>query len=214
MDYTKLPSDLPVFSLHGTVIFSDTILPIPMRDEVYETLLDLSANTDFVVGVVQPTQGRIKKNEIPFFTSGTAAQIIGATELDDVTLLVQLKGLCRFVIEDYYNTANYQQYIKVSYDPYIYADSIPNDVDQYDQDIFLNLTKKFMSINGINPNWKDLLKISHKDLIGFITMMGPLEASEKQAILEKKTIDEQKKLLESIMTLSICSNGISSTLEH
>lgn len=215
MTYLDLPDRLPLLTVYGAVVFPDAELPLPMSEQQYENLLTLSEDTDFIVGIVQPKKPneQLKKN-LPVFQSGTAARIVGASEIEDSMFIVNLKGLCRFNIEDDYVINNRSRYAKVSYNKYIYADSIPTPLKSFDKTSFISLASTFMRQYGINPNWKELDKISPLELINFITMIGPLDPSEKQAILEIPYPNDQKSLLEQIMAMSLTDSISISTLKH
>jgi Lon protease-like protein len=205
MAISELPLQLPLLNVYGAVVFSDTQLPLPMTEEQYETILSLSEKTNFVIGIVQPKnpEGTPMKGCLPIFRSGTAVQLNGANEYDDRLVIVQVKGLCRFSIEDEFMIDNKFRYAKVSYNKYIYADSIPSKIEDFDRSSFTALMKSFMHQRGVRPNWHELEAISPQELINFVTMIGPLEASEKQAILEQTNPNDQKYLLEKIMTMSL-----------
>lgn len=205
MAISELPSQLPLLNVYGAVVFSDTHLPLPMTEEQYETILALSEKTNFIIGIVQPKTPEIftTKGRLPIFHSGTAVELNGVSEYDDTIVIVQVKGLCRFIIEDEFMMDNKFRYAKVSYNKYIYADSIPSKLENFDRLSFTALMKSFMKQRGVKPNWHELDAVSPRELINFITMIGPLEASEKQAILEQTDPNEQKFLLEKIMMMSL-----------
>lgn len=205
MILADLPLQLPLLNVYGAVVFSDTQLPLPMTEEQYERLLAITEDTNFIVGIVQPKQSQSSSSHgnFPIFQSGTAAQINGASEYNDSFLIVRVKGLCRFIIEEEFMVQNKYRYAKVSYNKYIYADSIPPKIDDFDKPAFTDLLKSFMLQRGITPDWNDLESVPSQELINFITMIGPLEASEKQAILEESDPNHQRKLLQKIISMSL-----------
>lgn len=218
MTLSDLPLELPLLNVYGAVVFSDTQLPLPMTEEQYEKLLVMSEKTNFVIGVVQPrTTDRVTlSTKIPIFNSGTAVQINGASEYDDSLLIVKVKGLCRFIIEEEFMQDNKYRIAKVSYNKYIYADSIPASLTDFDRPSFTKLIRSFMKQRGIAPNWKELDSVSPIELINFITMIGPFEPSEKQAILEETNPNNQQHLLEKIMMMSLTETpqSVLSTMKH
>jgi Lon protease-like protein len=205
MTISELPLQLPLLNVYGAVVFSDTQLPLPMTEEQYGTILSLSEKTNFIIGIVQPKnpENLAIRGLLPIFHSGTAVQLNGASEYDDNHVIVQVKGLCRFIIKDEFMVDNKFRYAKVSYNKYIYADSIPAKLEDFDRSTFTALMKSFMQQRGVKPNWRELEAVSPRELINFVTMIGPLEASEKQAILEETDPNDQKHLLEKIMTMSL-----------
>ncbi|MBP9752804.1 MAG: LON peptidase substrate-binding domain-containing protein [Proteobacteria bacterium] len=219
MNISNLPLKIPVIGIHGAVIFSDANLPIPMLHSQYKQLLAISESTNNIVGIVQPLvvdaiQPLEEKDRRHFYQSGTAVQIEDVTEIDDMMMAVHVTGLCRFVIEEEFFDNQKFRYAKVSYNKYIFADSIRSDIEEFDKTSFVGLAKKYMNQNNFFPNWKELLNVSPLELINFITMVGPLDAAEKQAILETETPSEQKKLLEQIMLMSLSKGAPISTYKH
>ncbi|CAO4847860.1 MAG: hypothetical protein CNLJKLNK_00736 [Holosporales bacterium] len=214
MKTDTLPTYLPVISVHGAVIFCDTILPLPVNEEQCNFLMKVADKNDGVIGVVQPLA--INKNmPLPLYSSGTAAEIVNVTEHDEGGVYIaELKGLCRFVIEEELNDHGSSRYIRVSYNKYIFADSIAQNIEKFDKDVFVSIAKNYMQQNGISPNWSDLIQIPDIDLVNFLAMMGPFSPCEKQAVLEAISPTDQYTLLQNIMRMSLVSGTSSSPLIH
>lgn len=212
----ELPTKIPLVSVSGAVVFSDTNLPIPMNYQQYEQLLFISEPTNYTIGIVQPKSNHHVSitTSIPLFRSGTAVRIIDAFELDDHMMAVQVRGLCRFMIENEFIVNHKYRFADVSYTKYIYADSLPLNVDQFDKESFIGLAKKYMNQHSFYPDWKDLMGVSPIELVNFLTMIGPFDPAEKQAILEVPDPNEQKHLMERIMMMSLSKSSPISTLKH
>ncbi|CAO5675160.1 MAG: Lon protease [Holosporales bacterium] len=218
MDIANLPTKIPIIGVHGAVIFSDANLPIPMSQSQYVQLLAICEQTDNVIGIVQPISvdpSIIKlENDRHFYKSGTAVKVENVIEIDDAMFAVHVTGLCRFIIEEEFLSNQKFRFAKVSYNKYIFADTIPSKIEAFDKDSFINLARRYMNQHSFYPNWKDLLNVSPLELINFITMVGPLDAAEKQAILETTHPSDQKELLEQIMLMSLSKGAPISTYKH
>lgn len=217
MKTNTLPTYLPVISVYGAIIFCDAVLPLPVNAEQYNYLYNLSLENDGIVGIIQPITTDAR-SPLPLHSSGTAAKIVGKTELDDETYIVHLKGLCRFVVEEDYIedfvADHCHRFVRVSYNKYIFADSIAQDVDKVDKDGFISLAKNYMQQQGVSPDWSELSEISAQDLVNFLAMLGPFSSCEKQAVLETISPTEQCILLQDIMRMSLFSVTSPSTLIH
>ncbi|CAO5680501.1 MAG: hypothetical protein NEHIOOID_00271 [Holosporales bacterium] len=213
MSTNTLPTLLPVISVHGAVIFCDTILPLPVNEEQCHFLKQLERKSDGIIGIAQPLTLNIK-SPLPLYSSGTAVKIVDITEQDEGIYIAELKGLCRFVIEEDLNDYGDSRYIRVCYNKYIFADSIVQNIEKFDKDVFISIAKNYMQQHGISPNWSDFVHIPDIDLVNFLTMMGPFSACEKQAVLEAISPTDQYTLLEDIMRMSLVRGTLSSPLVH
>jgi Lon protease-like protein len=206
---------LPILCIHGAVVFAGTILPIPMTMEQYEILLNETDDTDGILGIIQPSDIKKEdKTKLPIFDFGTAVEIVDMDPTYDDMVIVHLKGICRFrVLEELPKTSSMRRAV-VSYKKYAETDGMTPELSNFDKKSFITLARLYMTQFNITPNWQELKNITDAELINFIAMAGPLEPSEKQAILEEINVDQQKYMLEKIMDMSLSDSFHTSTLVH
>ncbi len=206
---------LPILCIHGAVVFPGTILPIPMTMEQYEILLSETDATDGILGIVQPSDiTKEDKTKLPIFNFGTAVEIVDMDPTYDDMVIVHLKGICRFrILEELSKTSSMRRAV-VSYKKYAEIDGVTPELSNFDKKSFITLARLYMTQFNITPNWQELKNITDAELINFIAMAGPLEPSEKQAILEEINVDQQKFMLEKIMDMSLSDSFHTSTLVH
>lgn len=207
---------LPFLCIHGAVVFPQAVLPIPMTMSQYEILLSETQETEGILGVIQPTditQPRLDK--LPVFQLGTAVLIADMEPEQDDLAIVHLKGLCRFTLLEEVPKVNLMRRGIVSYKSYVENDmGMQISLDSFDKKSFINLAKLYLTQYKISPDWQDLAQASDSELITFIAMAGPLAAAEKQAILEKKDLNQQKNMLEKIMDMSLSDSLDTSHMVH
>lgn len=206
---------LPILCIHGAVVFPDAVLPIPMTMDQYEILLSETEDSDGLLGIVQPSDIKQEdKTRLPIFGSGTAVEIVEMDPDYDDMVVVHLKGICRFrILEEVAKTSSMRRAV-VSYKTYAETDGTTPELSNFDKTSFITLARLYMTQFNITPNWQELKNITEAELINFIAMAGPLEPSEKQAILEEVNADQQKFMLEKIMDMSLSDSFHTSTLVH
>lgn len=213
--YINHYNTLPILCIHGAVVFPDAILPIPMTMDQYEILLSETEDSDGVLGIVQPSDIKQEdKTRLPIFGSGTAVEIVDMDPDYDDMVVVHLKGICRFRILEELEKTNAMRRAVVSYKTYAETDSATPELSDFDKTSFIALARLYMTQFNITPNWQELKNITDAELINFIAMAGPLEPTEKQAILEEVNVDQQKFMLEKIMDMSLSDSFYASTLVH
>jgi Lon protease-like protein len=204
MDTTigDLPISLPLLPLHGAVLLPRSQLPIPIFEIDYLTMVAESLKTHHIIGVVQPIVKDISIEEnIPLFRSGCAGKITDINEIEDGRLLVTLAGLCRFDIVQELPTENGQRKATVSYDRYI--QDLVEEVDfSFDRPRLLKALETYFRSVDITPNWQEIGQTSNEKLITALAMVCPLEAREKQALLETPTLKEQSQMFITLIEMA------------
>lgn len=213
-----LPHRISLLCIHGVVVLPQTILPLPISLKQYDLLKEVTKDTDGILGIVQPSFLDFDKkitSKLPLFELGTAVSLAESEpQEDDDGIVVYFKGICRFkILHEIPGSKKLRQAI-VSYQRYIEADAADQKLSEYDKASFLTLARLYMTQLGVNTNWKELSKAPDSDLINFLTMAGPFEAAEKQAILEKINPDERKDLLKTIMDMSLSDTFHTSSYIH
>ena len=69
----------------------------------------------------------------------------------------------------------------------------------------------FLDKISINADWEMVQTTNDEDLVNMISMCCPFDVSEKQALLEAKTLDERLDVLTSLMQMGLNDNKIVSS---
>ena len=76
---------------------------------------------------------------------------------------------------------------------------------------FEALLKVFLKKISISADWEMVETTSDEDLVNMISMCSPFDVSEKQALLEAKTLDKRLEVLTSLMQMSLNDNKMASS---
>lgn len=202
VEIENLPTLLPLLPLHGAVLLPRSQLPIPIFEVDYLSMVAESLKTHHIIGVVQPMLKDMNVEEnIPLFRSGCSGKISDINEIEDGRLLVTLTGLCRFDIIQELPIENGQRKAMVSYDRY--TQDLVEEVDfAFDRPRLLKALEPYFKLVDITPNWQEIGQTSNEKLITALAMVCPLEAREKQALLETPTLKEQSQMFITLIEMA------------
>lgn len=201
-----LPTVLPLIPLHGAILMPRAALPIPILENDYLSLIGHVPRDHSYIGVVQPLIENNKQKDIDhsqsFFKTGCAGRIVDIIEPEEGHFIITLYGECRFdLIEE---IEHEQAYSTASVDYERYSMDLVDEIDfALDRTRLIHSLKPYFQIVDISPNWDEIQRISNEKLITALTMVCPLQANEKQAILETPSLQEQSTILQALIEHTI-----------
>ena len=213
----KLPSKIPIFPLKGVILFPGSNLPLNIFEKRYIRMIEDVIRTDHrILGMVQPKE-MIKKSNTSNHFIGCAGKLIKFEELDNNKYLIAIKGISRFNILTEELLKKGYICAKVNYKNY------ENDKDwykDYNKFIYKNdsklkyALKNYFVTKNINSDWDQIKTCENIDLINQISMICPFSSSEKQMLLESKSIEDRYVLLTSILEINSLSESKSNVVKH
>ena len=202
-DHQNLPTELPLLAVQGAVLLPRSQLPIPINELIHLEMVFDMLRTHQMIGIVQPVSAHniTDDDASPVFKTGCVGKILDLHEIEDSQFVVTLKGICRFkIIEESTSQDGYRQAL-VNYDDYP-LDCVEDSDFSFDRPRFLKALEQYFRVVDINPNWQEIDKTSIQKLIAALTIVCPLEAREKQALLEASTPKEQSQLMMTLIELA------------
>src|SRR5210317_2360593 len=91
----NIPSAIPLFPLENVLLLPFGKLPLNIFEERYIKMALDSLKSHRMIGIIQP-----KNNNNDFFTMGCIGKISSYIETPDYRLVLNLEGVCRFVIHE------------------------------------------------------------------------------------------------------------------
>ena len=91
----QLPSSIPLFPLENVLLLPFGKLPLNIFEERYIKMALDSLKTHRMIGVIQP-----KNNNNELFMMGCIGKITSYIETPDYRIVLNLEGICRFVLEE------------------------------------------------------------------------------------------------------------------
>jgi len=208
----ELPETISLIPVYGAVLMPRSQLPIPFTEAEYITLSTTALREHSYVGIVQPIINTQDAGEpIHLFKSGCLGKIADINETEDYKIMITLAGICRFDIEEELENKNLLRKAKVSYARYEH--DLVEKVDiVFDRPRLMSALRGYFKHFGVRPDWEEIDLASNENLITTLTMICPLDASDKQAVLEAPSLKEQSQMLTSLIEFSVAEMNQSSSL--
>lgn len=196
-----LPENLPVFPLSGAVLLPQARLPLNIFEPRYLAMIEDALGKGRMIGMVQPTTEEDVSTP-PLYSVGCAGRITSFNETDDGRILIVLTGLCRFRITAEVPTTRLYRCVKPDWTPYL-GDLDDAGDSNLDRARLLDLLQTYFKKNGISVDWNVVQNTPDDVLISTVVMISPLEANEKQALLEADSLAARAGMLETLLEMAV-----------
>lgn len=193
-----LPEELPVFPLWGVLLLPRGILPLNVFEKRYKAMVDDALQTNRLIGMIQPRQ-----DGATLFSTGCAGKITGFTETEDGRYEITLKGVCRFSVagELPMNGSLYRR-VRPDWAAH-YRDTDPAGHLNLDRQKLKSLLKTYFDLQGMDCDWAAVDGASDDKLITCLAMICPLNAGEKQALLEAACCKTRADLFLTLLEMAV-----------
>ena len=190
-----LPKSIPIFPLDNVLLLPFGKLPLNIFEERYIKMTLDSLKTNRMIGVIQP-----KSNNNELFQMGCIGKITSYIETPDYRLVLNLEGICRFVlIERNLNASGYYQ-AKINCDDYI--DDLNGIEPNIDRSGLIQKYTNFFKMKKLDIDKDVLSETSNLQLLSTLAMLAPFNKIDKQAILESPNISTRINTINSILDLN------------
>lgn len=210
LDHGQWPTLLEIIDMPGQLLLPRSNLPLNIEDERHKQAILEALKNDRYIGLVQPVDennlGRIS-------LSGCLGRITTFSELEDERMLVVLKGVIRFNIAETLNLTHGPLRARVDYSPYAF-DVLEEETLPEDRAQLLSTLKDYLSMHDINANWEEIYAASDDRLIAALAMLCPLDAQEKQALLETPTLQERCRMMTALLEMAFLKGRSGSWTKH
>jgi Lon protease-like protein len=205
-DKKKIPQEISIFPLANAVFFPNTVLPLNIFEPRYKKMVEDALVSNKMIGMIQTKNGNNpKKPEV--FSVGCLGKIDTHTKTADGRYLINLKGLIRFRVLDEIETSLAYRKFKVTYDEFLDDLEQIKFNDKIDVLKLLDKSRKLFKIHHLSTDWKVVEKVEPDQLVNSLSMICPFSVSEKQGLLEAKTLLERNVLINQIINFYITSNN-------
>ena len=204
----SLPSSVPIFPLDNVLLLPFGKLPLNIFEERYIKMTLDSLKSNRMIGIIQP-----KNNNNELFQMGCIGKITSYIETPDYRLVLNLEGVCRFVLNERNLTP--QGYYQASIDCQDYLDDLNNMEPSMDRNALIQKYTNFFKMKKLDIDKEVLSETSNLQLLSTLAMLAPFNKIDKQAILESPNILSRINTLNSILdlnTFQVVSNKGSSRL--
>ena len=191
----QIPSSVPLFPLDNALLLPFGKLPLNIFEERYLKMAFDSLKSHRMIGVIQP-----KNNNNELFMMGCIGKITSFIETPDYRIVLNLEGVCRFVLKERNLTPN--GYYQASIDCNDYVDDLNNIEPQIDRGSLITKYENFFKIKKLEIDKNVLSDTSNLQLLSTLAMLAPFNKIDKQAILESPNLLSRVSTINSILDLN------------
>ena len=205
VDPKKIPSSIPLFPLENVLLLPFGKLPLNIFEERYINMVLDSVKSHRMIGIIQP-----KNNNNDFFTMGCIGKITSYIETPDYRLVLNLEGICRFVLHE--RNLSPKGYYQATIDTSDYLDDLNNLEPMVDRNNLIQKYANFFKMKKLEIDREVLAETSNLQLLSTLAMLAPFNKIDKQAILESPNVKERINTINSILdlnTFQVVSNNSS-----
>ncbi len=208
VDSKRIPNSIPIFPLDNVLLLPFGKLPLNIFEERYIKMTLDSLKNNRMIGIIQP-----KNNNNELFQMGCIGKITSYIETPDYRLVLNLEGICRFVLHDRNLTPH--GYYQANIDCQDYLADLNNMEPNVDRTVLIQKYTNFFKMKKLDIDKDVLTETSNLQLLSTLAMLAPFNKIDKQAILESPNISTRINTINSILdlnTFQIVSNKDSNQL--
>ena len=195
VDSRKIPNSIPIFPLDNVLLLPFGKLPLNIFEERYIKMTLDSLKNNRMIGIIQP-----KNNNNELFQMGCIGKITSYIETPDYRLVLNLEGVCRFVLNERNLTPSGYYQATINCDDYL-AD-LNNMEPNVDRSSLIQKYTNFFKMKKLDIDKDVLAETSNIQLLSTLAMLAPFNKIDKQAILESPNIASRINTINSILDLN------------
>lgn len=190
-----LPKSIPLFPLENVLLLPFGKLPLNIFEERYIKMVLDSLKKDRMIGFIQP-----KNNNNEFFLMGCLGKITSYIETPDYRIVLNIEGVCRFILEEYH--LNQKGYISAKINTKNYLEDLNDLEPRIDRNNLIKKYSNFFKMKKLEIDMTVLSETSNLQLLSTLAMLAPFNKIDKQAILESPNVLERMNTINSILDLN------------
>ena len=191
----KIPNTIPIFPLDNVLLLPFGKLPLNIFEERYIHMAFDSLKSDRMIGIIQP-----KNNNNELFSMGCIGRITSYIETPDYRIVLNLEGVCRFIIHDRNLTS--KGYYQAKIDCNDYLEDLNNIEPHIDRTTLIQKYSNFFKMKKLEIDKEILSETSNLQLLSTLAMLAPFNKIDKQAILESNNVASRLDTINSILDLN------------
>ena len=170
VDSNKLPSSIPIFPLENVLLLPFGKLPLNIFEERYIKMTLDSLKSHRMIGIIQP-----KNNNNELFQMGCIGKITSYIETPDYRLVLNLEGVCRFVLHD--RELSPRGYYQATIDCQDYLSDLNNMEPNVDRNGLIQKYTNFFKMKKLDIDKDVLAETSNLQLLSTLAMLAPFNLS-------------------------------------
>ena len=194
VDQDNLPNVIPLFPLENVLLLPFGKLPLNIFEERYIKMALDSLKNHRMIGVIQP------KNNNDLFMMGCVGKVTSYIETPDYRIVLNLEGVCRFVLKE--RELHPNEYYQAKIDTHGYTEDLNTLEPQIDRSSLIQKYSNFFKMKKLEIDKDVLSDTSNLQLLSTLAMLAPFNKIDKQAILESPNLIDRNNTINSILDLN------------
>ncbi|MDP6706481.1 MAG: LON peptidase substrate-binding domain-containing protein [Alphaproteobacteria bacterium] len=200
-----LPERIPVFPLPGVLLLPGGRLPLNIFEQRYLDMTRDAWDSTRLIGMIQPEDPTDSAFEPALYRVGCAGRITSFDETDDGRYIIVLTGQARFRIVTELDRETLYRQIVADWQPYL-ADLGTEDEGGVDRERLLPALHAYLTLNGIEVEWRAVEKAPATVLVNQLAMVCPFSPGEKQALLEAADLTERSRVMTALVEMALLAH--------
>lgn len=203
---SQLPIKIPIFPLTGIILIPGSNLPLNIFEPRYLQMIRDAVTSDGLIGMVQPKSPEGNSDEPEVYSVGGVGKIDDLVDTGDNRFTIRLRGVARFEIASELTATTPYRQIHADWSRYndLQAES---PADSIDRRTLLAALSNYLDVRGLDADFDTIADAPNDVLVNSLSMIIPMGAPEKQALLEAASIDERAATLETLLKMSVIESG-------
>ncbi len=206
---SDLPVAIPVFPLGGALLFPRAVLPLNIFEPRYLSMVDAALVGHRLIGMIQPA-GLITPTDedTPELAMvGCAGRITGFQETEDGRYLIALTGISRFRVKEEIVHEGAYRIARADWEPF--AADLVRDPGLADtaRARLADALRSYLERGSMKADWSAVEEAPVDTLINSLSAGCPFTNSEKQALLEARTLEERCTALITLLMMERPGQG-------
>lgn len=203
-DPDNLPEEIPVFPLYGVLLLPGGNLPLNIFEPRYLSMVRDSMSSHMMIGMVQ-TRGSESED---IYNIGCAGKITSYQETADGRYIINLNGISRFSVTEELSHDKPYRTARANWQPYHKVDMKKDICPNLNRRRLLELLEVYFDHHCLSCDWKHIENSSNERLVTCLSMICPIEANEKQALLETRNNCERGQKFMTILEMAVKGTSI------
>ncbi|MEZ5938703.1 MAG: LON peptidase substrate-binding domain-containing protein [Hyphomonadaceae bacterium] len=196
-----LPEALPVFPLGGVILLPGAELPLNIFEPRYLAMIDAAlSSASRLIGMIQPMTPEGPGAPPILARVGCAGRLVGFQETGDGRYLIVLKGVARFRVDQELQTDQPFRIVKPDWNSYS-QDLGVEEAGRIDTTPLTRVLREYLDRNDLGADWGTITEAPAAKLINSLSQGCPFTISEKQALLEARTLEDRCSALIALLAM-------------
>ncbi len=202
--FADLPESIPVFPLTGVLLLPGGQLPLNIFEKRYLAMIeDAMATRHRLIGMIQPAETEQETGAPLLQQTGCAGKIVDFSETSDGRYLITLQGICRYDIAQELSAPTLYRQVKPDWGRYAHDLHKKDECAGLDRARLHDFLGQYFDCESLSCDWSKVVEAGDSSLITCLSMICPLGAQEKQALLEAPSCAARGQMFMTMLEMAI-----------